>query len=286
VVAEWHKFGEGRKTIVFGATIAHCEELCRQFIGSGVMAAVFTSETTPAERLELLKEYKKSDSPLKVLISVEALAKGFDVPDVGCVVDCRPLRKSLSTAIQMWGRGLRSSPETGKKDCILLDHSGNILRFAEDFEDIYSNGLDVLDSGEKLDKAVRKEPEDGERKGCPSCGFQPFKKRCMACGFEIVKAAEVEQVPGHMREVVIGKAKAAENHQHLWQQVCAYARSHSAPDKQQGRAAHIFKDVTGTWPPRAWSIDSTPGAEISRALLNKIRSKNIAFAAARKGVPA
>ena len=90
--------------------------------GAGVMAAVFTSHTTPTERKALLDEYRKPDSDLRVLISVEALAKGFDVPDVGCVVDCRPLRKSLSTAIQMWGRGLRASPETGKTDCILLDH--------------------------------------------------------------------------------------------------------------------------------------------------------------------
>ena len=115
VVKDWHRFGENRKTIVFGATIKHCEELCRQFIESGVMAAIFTSETTAKERELLLKEYRKPNSHLKILISVEALAKGFDVPDVGCICDARPLRKSLSTAIQMWGRGLRSSPETGKK---------------------------------------------------------------------------------------------------------------------------------------------------------------------------
>lgn len=288
VVSEWHKHGEGRKTIVFGATIAHCEELCRQFVESGVMASVFTSETTKTEREELLKEYRKADSRLRVLISVEALAKGFDVPDVGCVVDCRPLRKSLSTAIQMWGRGLRSSPETGKVDCLLLDHSGNILRFAEDYTDIFYNGLSELDCGEKLDKAVRKEPTDEERNGCPSCGYKPFAKRCMACGFEIAKQSTVEQIPGHMREVMIGKAKAADNHQHLWQQVCSYARAHGTPDKQQGRAAHIFKDITGEWPPRSWRVDNTPGAEISRAVLNKIRQKNIAFAAAQKkqAVPA
>jgi DNA repair protein RadD len=164
VVSEWHKHGEGRKTIVFGATIAHCEELCRQFVESGVMAAVFTSDTSKSEREDLLKEYRKPDSTLRVLISVEALAKGFDVQDVGCVVDCRPLRKSLSTAIQMWGRGLRASPETGKKDCLLLDHSGNILRFAEDFTDIFYNGLAELDCGEKLDKAVRKEPRTARRR--------------------------------------------------------------------------------------------------------------------------
>jgi DNA repair protein RadD len=286
VVSEWQKLAEGRKTIVFGATIAHCEELCRQFVSAGVMASVFTSDTLPAERRELLTEYRKPDSALRVLISVEALAKGFDVPDVGCVVDCRPLRKSLSTAIQMWGRGLRSSPETGKTDCLLLDHSGNILRFAEDYTDIFYNGLSELDSGEKLDKAVRKEPEDSDRKGCPSCGFQPFKTRCMSCGFEMVKPSDVEQLPGEMREVVIGKAKAADNHEHLWQQVCAYARAHSAPGKQHGRAAHIFKDVVGTWPPRTWDFETTPGAEISRALMNKIKAKNIAFSKSRQAVPA
>jgi len=113
VVLEWMKFAENRKTIVFGATIKHCKEIAQQFMDHGVMAAVFTSETTAKEREILLKEYRKPDSYLKVLISVEALAKGFDVPDVGCVCDARPLRKSLSTAIQMWGRGLRSSPETG-----------------------------------------------------------------------------------------------------------------------------------------------------------------------------
>ena len=286
VVSEWVKLGDNRKTIVFGATIAHCEELCRQFVGAGVMAAVLCADTTPTERKELLTEYRKPDSSLRVLISVEALAKGFDVPDVGCVVDCRPLRKSLSTAIQMWGRGLRSSPETGKTDCILLDHSGNILRFVEDYTDIFYNGLSELDMGEKLDKAIRKEPEEHESKGCPSCGFKPFKTRCMSCGFEIEKPADVEQLPGEMREVNIGKVKAADNHEHLWQQVCAYARANSSPERQQGRAAHIFKDVVGTWPPRTWAIDTTPGAPISRALMNKIKSKNIAFNRARKAVAA
>lgn len=281
VVAEWQKLGEGRKTIVFGATIAHCEEICRQFNEAGVMAAVFSANTTKPQRDVLLREYRKPDSTLRVLVSVEALAKGFDVPDVGCVVDCRPLRKSLSTFIQMVGRGLRSSPDTGKKDCILLDHSGNMIRFAKDYEGIYFNGLDALDMGEKLDKAVRADDEEVEQKGCPACGYKPFRQRCMACGHEIKKAALVEHQPGEMREVLIGKTKAAENHEHLWQQACAYARAHGNADKQQGRAAHIYKDIVGVWPPRSWHIDSTLGAEITRPVLNKIRSRNIAFAKGR-----
>jgi superfamily II DNA or RNA helicase len=284
VVSEWVRFGEGRKTIVFGATIKHCEELARQFNEAGVMAAVFTAKTTLGERDALLKEYRKRDSVLRVLISVEALAKGFDVADVGCVVDCRPLRKSLSTAIQMWGRGLRSSPETGKVDCILLDHSGNIIRFAEDFSDVFHNGLDALDSGEKLDKAIRRDDEDKPVAACPSCGFKPFAKRCIACGHETASAALMEHEPGEMREIRIGKTKYADDQRHLWEQCVTYARAHSSPEKQRGRASHIFKDIVGAWPPKHFEFDATPNVIITRAVLNKIRSKNIAWQKRRETV--
>ena len=284
VVSEWAKHSEGRKTIVFGATIAHCEELCRQFNEAGIMAAVFTSHTSAGERLALLEEYKKPASRLRVLISVEALAKGFDVPDVGCVVDCRPLRKSLSTAIQMWGRGLRSSPETGKKNCILLDHSGNIIRFREDFEDIYFNGLDELDAGEKLDKAIRKdEPEEKSPKSCPVCGHSPFVKRCMACGHTAQQASLIEADAGEMREVVmLGGKKLGEDRAHVWAQVAAYARAHSAPEKQQARAYYLFRDLTGSEPPKSWRVETTPGVEITRNVLNRIKAKNIAYAKSRE----
>lgn len=279
VVDDWHKFGDNRKTIVFGATIKHCEELCRQFIDSGVMAAVFTSETTKKEREMLLKEYKRPESMLKVLISVEALAKGFDVPDVGCVCDARPLRKSLSTAIQMWGRGLRSSPDTGKTDCILLDFSGNIIRFFEDFNEIYFNGLDKLDDGEKLDKTIRKD-EDYEPKGCPKCGYTPFHKRCMACGHEKVSTQVSEALPGHMQEIFMGegknKKKLADNAEHLWHQVCTYARMHSQPEKQSGRAWHLFKKITGQ--ETMWQFSKAPNVEITKNVLNKIRQLNMAYA--------
>ena len=218
-------------------------------------------------------------------MSVEALAKGFDVPDVGCVVDCRPLRKSLSTAIQMWGRGLRSSPETGKKDCILLDHSGNVIRFREDFESIYFNGLDALDVAEKLDKAIRKdvEDEDDEVRACPSCGYKPFTKRCMACGHERQTLALVGASAGEMREVVmLGGKRMGDDRAHVWAQVATYAKPHSRPEKQQGRAANLYRAITGQWPPRGWSALTTPTVEITKPVLNKIKSLNVAHARGRQ----
>ena len=278
VVTEWLKFAENRKTIVFGATIKHCEELAQQFISQGVMAAVFTSETTAKEREALLQDYRRPDSFIRVLISVEALAKGFDVPDVGCVCDARPLRKSLSTAIQMWGRGLRSSPQTGKTDCYLLDFSGNIIRFAEDFTEVFFNGLESLDSGDKLDKKIRKD-EEVELKGCPKCGYKPFSKRCMACGFEHVSQSTSAALPGQMQEITIGEGKnkkvLAPNAENLWHQCVAYAKHHSAPEKQQGRAYHLFKKITGQDP--MWRFTTAPSVEITRNVYNKITQLNMAY---------
>lgn len=287
VVTEWRRFASDRKTIVFGATIKHCEEMARQFNEAGIMAACFTSDTDEGEREMLLAEYRKPDSDLRVLLSVNALAKGFDVPDVGCVCDVRPLRKSLSEAIQMWGRGLRSSPETGKKDCLLLDFSGNIVRFADDFSGIYYNGLDALDMGEKLDKAIRRDDEEKpEGKSCPQCGYKPCGKRCVSCGYERQSIALVEHEAGTMAEIKIGKTKYADDKRHLWEQAVSYARGFSAPEKQLGRARAIFRDITGEWPDYSWDVSSTPSVKISRAVFNKVRQRNIAAAYVRKKLAA
>lgn len=282
VVAEWQKFAENRKTIVFGATIAHCESLCRQFNEAGILASTFTSETSDTERKTTLDEFKRHDSKIRVLISVEALAKGFDVKDVGCVCDCRPLRKSLSTAIQMWGRGLRSSPETGKQDCILLDFSGNFTRFIDDFTEIYYYGLNQLDAGEKLDREIRRDQKDKEPSQCPSCGFSPFGKICISCGHERQKKSLVEHLPGVMQEVVIGKSKLATSRLDLWQQICAYALDKSKPEKAPGRAWNLFKDITGSKSPFSWEEGLRANdVQITRATLNHIRRLNIAFAKRR-----
>lgn len=582
VVTEWHRLAFGKKTIVFGATVKHCEEIRRQFVESGVEAELYTGHTTDDERAEILARFRPHDGALRILVSVEALAKGFDVQDVECICDCRPLRKSLSTAIQMWGRGLRSSPETGKcecvlrgtkiitakgekkieeislddkiwdgesfvshkgaicqgkrnvisyagltatadhpvktkegwrslgecareqiriiktgsggapireceghfsgnemdrpeveaahalpvqmhnlrsrivdwlrssckgyfqelptlqpacalsevalragewdgsavpepqkppvhglrrawdriqirfgfrrlsldprkprpstgspagsdrqqwalrtresalvnfsaecishpknicgttvpsiqsgtprsevcgfnplqhaedganlrpdpgtmgeavlqaegevwdildcgprhcftangllvHNCILLDFSGNIIRFADDFSDVFYKGLDKLDSGEKLDKEIRKD-EAKEPKACPKCGYTPMGRKCVGCGYEPESRSLIEHLPGTMREVVLSNGKKlAPDQIHLWGQLATYARRHSQPEKWQGRAAHLFRDIVGTWPPREFRVECTPEVEPTRNTLSKIQSLRIAF---------
>jgi DNA repair protein RadD len=261
VVSEWKNLAVGRKTIVFASNISHCEEIARQFNVAGVMAAVFTSNTKDAERKTILDEYRKADSMIRVLVSVEALAKGFDVPDVSCVVDCRPLRKSISTAIQMWGRGLRSCESTGKTDCILLDHSGNIVRFAEEYEQIFHDGLAQLDDGEKLDKTIRKDEEEKQKKGCPKCGFSPFFKRCMSCGFEKQVSSLIEHESGEMVEF---KSTSSRNEKQMFYSELVYYCEKKG--YSHGWIANTFKQKFGVWPRGLSDISVAPSQETMRYL--------------------
>lgn len=276
VIAEWVKYGEGRKTIAFGADIAYCEQLVQRFNAAGIYARTFTARTPTGEREALLKEFVKPDSQIRVLVSVEALAKGFDVQDIGCVIDARPLRKSISTAIQMWGRGLRSSKNTGKVDCLLLDHSGNIQRFFREFEDIYHNGFVSLDMSEKLDSVARNEEDEHSPMGCPECGHKPFHQRCMACGFQKPTRVLEDTSAGEMREIRLGKKVLASDHHDLWRQLTSYVRGSKSP-KKQGYAANLYREITGGWPPRDWHIDFTEPAPLSRATVNELKRRRIAY---------
>lgn len=279
VVIEWAKHAEDRKTIVFGPTVVHCEELVRKFTAAGVNARTFCGTTPDAERAELLAEYRKPDSKIRVLVSVEALAKGFDVPDVGCVVDCRPLRKSLSTFVQMIGRGLRGSP--GKDECLLLDHSGNVVRFRDDFSDVYFNGLAELDAGERLDKTVREDDDEkATAKACPSCGNTPMGRRCIRCGFEPVRVSPVEHQSGSAEEIdiLLGAKKYAPNRLELFNAIASHKRATSRPGgNPKGATAHAYRAITGNWPPRSFDFDRALPTIASDALVRKLKSLTIAF---------
>lgn len=284
VVGEWIAHGENRKTIAFGADIAYCNQLVQRFNAAGVNAAAYTSETSDAECEQLLQEFRKADSAVRILVSVEKLAKGFDMPDVGCIIDARPLRKSLSTFIQMLGRGLRSSP--GKINCLLLDFTRNIVRFMPEFEDVYYNGFRSLDESEKFDAKVR-EDDEYEPQGCPECGHKPFSRRCMACGFEKPTQVLEDTSVGVMQEICIGKGGRnrkvlAKDDFDFWQQLCGFARAHSRPEKQEGRAKALFRNITGRWPPREFDFRTTEPKPATRNTQNKIRSLDIAFKKGRE----
>jgi ATP-dependent helicase IRC3 len=77
------------------------------------------------ERKQLLEDFKQGH--YRVLVNCAILTEGFDLPQIDAVLLARPTR-SRNLFSQMIGRGLRLSPQTGKKDCLILDLVGTIER--------------------------------------------------------------------------------------------------------------------------------------------------------------
>lgn len=278
-VVEYLKHGDGRKFIAFAVDVAHAEELARQFTAAGVVAMTSTYKDTDEARAETLAEFRKPDSYIRGVISVESLTRGFDVPDVGVLILARPLRKALAVHLQMMGRVLRIAE--GKSDALVLDHAGNCERFWHQMNEFYASGADKLDDGKKREKPknVEKDPSD-ELMKCPQCAHlhkrRPF---CPACGHQYPKREAVKHVAGTLKELIASgnrKALTAD----LWGQVAGYARERRG-DNDAGRkmALALFKSITGVWPLR--DFESTPSAPMTPECANRIRAANIRWARSR-----
>lgn len=286
IVNEWIKktheiFGEAKKTIVFCAGVAHGLDLSEKFKEAGYNFVSISYKDDEETKAQVLAEFSKPDSTIHGLIATDILTKGFDQADVMIGISARPFTKSFSSHVQQLGRIMR--PHGDKSDAIWLDHSGNFLRFLEDWEDLYHNGVRALDDGKEK---AKKEPTEKEKEAakCSNCGelWGPLDV-CQHCGHVRPRRNTVLAVPGQLEEIRIGKGKtvAASNKAELYAMCAAYARQYSMPEKQKGRAAHIYKDITGEWPPKEFSFEKAPYVEISNPVLNQIKRRNIAFSRAR-----
>jgi hypothetical protein len=74
---------------------------------------------------------------------------------------------------------------------------------------------------------------------------------------------------------VLFRSKLADNAEHLWHQLVSYAKHHSKPETQQGRAYHLYKKITGQDP--VWRFTTAPTVEVSRNVYNKIQGINMAW---------
>ncbi|KAN0060153.1 putative ATP-dependent helicase IRC3 [Thecaphora frezii] len=112
-----------RSTLIFAVNIQHVADLTATFRQAGIDARYLHGGTPMLERRQLLRDFRKGVFP--VLVNCAILTEGADVPAIDCVLLARPTR-SRNLFSQMIGRGLRLSPKTGKKDCLILDIVGNI----------------------------------------------------------------------------------------------------------------------------------------------------------------
>jgi DNA repair protein RadD len=275
IVTEYVKHGAGKKFIAFGVNVKHCEEIQKQMMAAGVVCGLYTYQTPDAERAEMIRELRKPDSYLSGLVSVSALAKGFDNPAIEVVIMARPLRSSLAEHIQILGRGLRRDPENPDKLCTVLDHAGNCVRFWAAMNDFFENGAPPLDMGRRKEK---KKPESREKEPykCPKCAnVHPPRPMCPMCGHEYPRRSFVEHVPGQLNELTGMVAGSADDRQAFYSQMLGYAAERGWNPKA---ADHKYRERYGVWPNGLNKVAAEPTAKTR----SWIRSRMIAWAKAKK----
>lgn len=264
IVSTWirrttHHFGKPVKTMVFSSSIAHGEELCSEFQNAGYDFRQYTANTPEDEAASLMAGFAAGE--FTGIVSVDALAKGVDVPDVECLVIARPYRKALAAHIQMLGRGQRSHP--GKQFCLVLDHVGNCLGFYDQTAEFWSRGMEDLNDEKFLD-AKRSKRKKSEVE-CTSCKaiLPPAATQCPICGKERKRKSAVIELPGEM--VNIDSLVQAQNtldgpKMRLWLYACTHGARYHPNDRNKASvlARVCFKNVAGVWPAQYEFAPGTP----------------------------
>lgn len=198
-------YGELRKGILFSSGIAHGTELMQKFQEAGINAVQISANDDDEVKADVLKDFKKPDSDIKLVISSMILERGFDQSDIYIVILAKAIKKSLSSLVQMVGRGAR--PHPGKEFCTIIDHGCNWLRHSKGWEKLYHEGVQELNSDP--DKTKKPEPTEREKKAaeCPKCHAISSGNPCMVCGYAKPVKSAVEAVAGEMVELSSTKNK-------------------------------------------------------------------------------
>lgn len=278
IVEHYIKLAHGKPAICFAVNIAHSKAIREAFWKANIYCEHLDAYTDDIERKKIIEKFKNGE--IQVLTSVDILTKGFDSPAAEVAILARPT-KSLSIYIQQVGRVLRISPETGKIEAIILDHSGNteLHGFCNEERDY------ELDDGERKKAGIKYKKCKGEAVNiCPSCFFAKTQFKCENCGFEFLPKNTVVSAEGNLVQLIedevfgnevvektTGKGKLAKDPKKLYGELLQMCR-----DKgwKEGRAYYLYADIAGEFPTNSIKYECIIGP-VSKEVYNMVTHLNI-----------
>lgn len=171
VVAERERLAEGKTTIVFAVDRKHASALADRFGERGITTAYLDGSTPKDERAAIIAGL--GDGSIEVVVNVDVLSEGTDIPEVQCISFARPT-KSRTRWLQGCGRAARPY---GGEPAIILDHAGNC----------YRHDLPQTDHVWTLDGKPKGDGGSAPVRCCPSCEamVRVGSAECPECGIEL-----------------------------------------------------------------------------------------------------
>lgn len=131
--------GRFPKTLIFASNdiskISHADRLvsiCKQVFNQGDdFVAKITGSPTVDRPLRKIKEFRNRPNP-KIVVSVDMLSTGVDIPWLEFIVFLRPVKSRILWE-QMLGRGTRKCDDIGKTHFIIFDcFNGTLIKYFKD----------------------------------------------------------------------------------------------------------------------------------------------------------
>ena len=253
--------------------------MVRQFAESGYNFVSISYKEDDQYKKDMIEEFSKPDTEIHGLVATDILTRGFDVPDVMIGISARPFSKSFSSHVQQMGRVMR--PHEGKEFALWLDHSGNFLRFRNDWDKVFYEGVSELKDS-AVEKA-KKEPTEKEKKEaiCPACKvLWTFpENKCGSCGFVKAKKATVDMVDGELLELAANNRQSVASNKHFYSELVYYAK---LKGYKEGWAKHKYKEKFGIFP-QGISVENRP---TSVDTLKWLKSRFIAYSKSKARIAA
>ncbi len=134
---EHWKAHQQSRTLAFCMSKKHADFMADYFEKNGISAVSVHSDSKVLrnEALALLGEGK-----IQVVFSVDLFNEGVDLPSIDTVLMLRPTESKI-IFLQQLGRGLRTSPSSGKEKLVVLDFIGNHISFFRKPEALFRIGV-------------------------------------------------------------------------------------------------------------------------------------------------
>lgn len=193
-VKQWKRLAEGKKTIVYCASVEAAKMTAERFSAEGYCSLAVDGNTPKIEREKAIEGFRSGE--VKILCNCELFGEGLDVPDCECVVLLRPTQ-SLTLFIQQSMRSMRYMPN---KTAIIIDHVGNCYRHGlPDDEREWS-----LEPKHKQENIVK-------IRECKECFavYPPTLSKCPYCG--AVATTEIRKTDKKTVEVDLVELQRTEN---------------------------------------------------------------------------